>query len=58
MPSITIVPSGTLTKGFEITDSNKSNSNLNYPKCQSPMSGRASPSDPEELGRAEKGFLK
>ncbi|KAK6640056.1 hypothetical protein RUM43_008333 [Polyplax serrata] len=48
VPSITIISSGTQTKGFEIANSNKANLTVNYPKCQSPVSGRASPSDAEE----------
>lgn len=52
MPLITIVSAGMQTKGFEISDTNKSNLSINYPKCQSPVSGRASPNEQEESSRA------
>ena len=51
VPLITIVSSGTQTKGFEITDIIKPNLNYNCLKSQSPASGRASPNDPEELNK-------
>lgn len=51
VPSVKIVSSGILKKGFDIGESLKPPSNSNSPRCRSPAGGRTTPTEAENASK-------